>query len=693
MSDRFYERAKELVSQMTLEEKCSQLKYDSPAIDRLGIPAYNWWNEGLHGVARAGTATVFPQAIALAAAFDDELVKEIAGAVSDEARAKYNYASQYGDRDIYKGLTLWAPNVNIFRDPRWGRGHETYGEDPYLAAAMGTAFVKGLQGDGEYLKAAACAKHFAVHSGPEALRHEFDAQVSEKDMAQTYLYAFEKLVKAGAEGVMGAYNSVNGEPCCANSYLMNKLGEWGFDGYFVSDCWAIKDFHEGHGFTVNAVESAAAALKAGCDINCGNTYIHLMNAYAQGILDESDIDRAAAAALRTRLRLGLFDKTPYDDIPYETIGSPEHERLSLKAAERSVVLLHNDGILPLDKDMTASIAVIGPNADSRGALVGNYYGTSPQYVTFLDGIRESFGGRVYYSVGCELSGKKTEVLALPYDRISEAVAAAMNADVTVLCLGLDETLEGEEGDDGNAYASGDKPDLLLPEPQRFLLDTILKLGRPTVVVTASGSSLNIFDGLSDGLRPDAWVQAFYPGAMGGRALTEILFGEVSPSGKLPVTFYETAELLPDITDYSMKNRTYRGTAENILYPFGFGLTYGRTAISHAEYDREKNCVILTAENKSEFDFEEVFQVYVRSDSEFSPEYPSLCGFRRYRLSALSDAEITIRLSEDVFSDVDNEGVRYVSGRKFSLWCGVSQPDERSVRLCGVKPVRIDLSID
>ena len=487
--DRFKKKAKELVSQMTAEEKCSQLKYDSPAIERLGIPAYNWWNEGLHGVARAGTATMFPQAIGMAAAFDTEMMHRIGTAISLEARAKYNYASAEGDRDIYKGLTLWSPNVNIFRDPRWGRGHETYGEDPYLAAELGVNFVKGIQGDGEHLRAAACAKHFAVHSGPEALRHEFNAEVNQKDLAETYLYAFEKLVKSGVAGVMGAYNRVNGEPACANKKLMKKLyGEWEFGGYFVSDCWAISDFHTHHMVTGTAAESAAMAVKAGCDINCGNTYIHLMAALEQGLIEEADIDRAVEKAMEIRLRLGMLEETEYDNIPFDVIDCPEHNALSLEAAEKSMVLLKNRAFLPLDKHRIKSIAVIGPNADSRAALYGNYQGTASRYVTFLEGIEDAFGGRVYYAEGCHLFKDRVEGLALPADRISEAVAAAKNADVSVLCLGLDASLEGEEGDAGNAYASGDKTDLRLPEPQRLLLKSVLDVGKPVVVVLAAGSS-------------------------------------------------------------------------------------------------------------------------------------------------------------------------------------------------------------
>lgn len=672
--DRFKKKAKELVSQMTAEEKCSQLKYDSPTIERLGIPAYNWWNEGLHGVARAGTATMFPQAIGMAAAFDTEMMHRIGTAISLEARAKYNYASAEGDRDIYKGLTLWSPNVNIFRDPRWGRGHETYGEDPYLAAELGVNFVKGIQGDGEHLRAAACAKHFAVHSGPEALRHEFNAEVNQKDLAETYLYAFEKLVKSGVAGVMGAYNRVNGEPACANKKLMKKLyGEWEFGGYFVSDCWAISDFHTHHMVTGTAAESAAMAVKAGCDINCGNTYIHLMAALEQGLIEEADIDRAVEKAMEIRLRLGMLEETEYDNIPFDVIDCPEHNALSLEAAEKSMVLLKNRAFLPLDKHRIKSIAVIGPNADSRAALYGNYQGTASRYVTFLEGIEDAFGGRVYYAEGCHLFKDRVEGLALPADRISEAVAAAKNADVSVLCLGLDASLEGEEGDAGNAYASGDKTDLRLPEPQRLLLKSVLDVGKPVVVVLAAGSSLNIEDD-----RPAALIQAWYPGSKGGKALAEILFGEVSPSGKLPVTFYESAEALPDFCDYSMAQRTYKNVKGNVLYPFGFGLTYSSMYVKSARYEGGE--VVCTAENIGDTDTGEVLEVYSRSMSAFAPKNPALCGFARIFLKAGESAEFHVKLSEDAFTDVDDNGVRGVHSEEYLLYVGFSQPDEKSEAL-------------
>ena len=573
-------KAEALVEQMTVEELASQLRFDAPAIERLGIPEYNWWNEGLHGVARAGVATVFPQAIGMGASFDEELLKEIGDVISTEARAKYNVQSACGDRDIYKGLTIWSPNVNLFRDPRWGRGHETYGEDPYLISRLGVNFIKGLQGDGEYLKVAACAKHFAVHSGPEAVRHEFDAKSNMKDMTETYIAAFEALVKeAKVESVMGAYNRVNGEPACASSFLMKKLQDWGFDGHFVSDCWALRDFHTNHGVTKTAPESAAMALKAGCDLNCGNTYLHLLIAFNEGLITEEDLRKSCIKLMRTRVRLGMFDKeTEYDGLNYDIVACDEHKAFSLECSERSMVLLKNNGILPLAEGKYKTIGVIGPNADSVPALEGNYNGKADEYVTFLRGIREAFDGRVIYSEGSHLYKDRCMQLGQPDDRLAEAEIIAEHSDLVVLCVGLDATIEGEEGDTGNEFSSGDKNDLRLPESQRKLVKTVMAKGKPVIIVTAAGSAINVEADC------DALIHAWYPGQLGGRALANILFGKTSPSGKLPVTFYEDASLLPDFSDYSMKNRTYRYSKGNILYPFGFGLTYSETECSDLSFE-------------------------------------------------------------------------------------------------------------
>lgn len=693
------QRARELVGKMTLEEKASQLKYDAPAIPRLGVPAYNWWNEGLHGVARAGVATVFPQAIAIGAAFDTDLAEKVGDTIAEEGRAKYNAYVKENDRDIYKGLTFWSPNVNIFRDPRWGRGHETYGEDPYLTGELGKAFVDGIQGDGEYLKAAACAKHFAVHSGPEAVRHKFDAKASKKDMRETYLPAFEKLVKdADVEGVMGAYNRTNGEPCCGSKTLMQDIlrGEWGFDGYYVSDCWAVRDFHTNHMVTDTAEESAALALKTGCDVNCGNTYLHMMKAYEQGLVSEEDITLAAERLFTTRFMLGLFDETEYDKIGYDRIECREHLALADRATAESVVLLKNNGILPLEKKKLKAVGVIGPNANSRAALIGNYHGTSSRYITVLEGIQDCMGEdvRVYYSEGCHLFKDRVENLGLRQDRISEAVAVAKNSDVVVLCLGLDETLEGEEGDTGNSYASGDKVDLLLPEVQRELLEAVVAAGKPVILVNMTGSAMDLRYAQE---HCAAIVQAWYPGARGGRVVADILTGEISPSGKLPVTFYRDTEELPDFEDYSMKGRTYRYFTGEVLYPFGYGLTYGSAEISGVKLDGQEladgvearlpggsfDSFEVTVSNTGDRDVEEVVQVYIKAlDSADATPNERLCGFARVSVKTGGQAVVRVPVDRDALTVINDEGEKVSGGSRYAVSVGFGQSDARTEELTG-----------
>ena len=701
------QRARELVGKMTLEEKASQLKYDAPAIPRLGVPAYNWWNEGLHGVARAGVATVFPQAIAIGAAFDTELAEKIGDTIAEEGRAKYNAYVKENDRDIYKGLTFWSPNVNIFRDPRWGRGHETYGEDPYLTGELGKAFVDGIQGDGEYLKAAACAKQFAVHSGPEAVRHKFDAKASKKDMRETYLPAFEKLVKdADVEGVMGAYNRTNGEPCCGSKTLMQDIlrGEWGFDGYYVSDCWAVRDFHTNHMVTDTAEESAALALKTGCDVNCGNTYLHMMKAYEQGLVSEEDISLAAERLFTTRFMLGLFDGTEYDKIGYDRIECKEHLALADRATAESVVLLKNDGILPLEKKKLKAVGVIGPNANSRAALIGNYHGTSSRYITVLEGIQDCMGEdvRVYYSEGCHLFKDRVENLGLRQDRISEAVAVAKNSDVVVLCLGLDETLEGEEGDTGNSYASGDKVDLLLPEVQRELLEAVVATGKPVILVNMTGSAMDLRYAQE---HCAAIVQAWYPGARGGRVVADILTGEISPSGKLPVTFYRDTEELPDFEDYSMKGRTYRYFTGEVLYPFGYGLTYGSAEISGVKLGGQEladgsevrlpggslDSLEVTVSNTGDRNVEEVVQVYIKAlDSTDATPNERLCGFARVSVKTGGQAVVQVPVDRDALTVINDEGEKVSGGSRYAVSVGFGQSDARTEELTGKKCRKIIL---
>ena len=677
--------AEELVSRMTIEEQASQLRYDAPAIPRLGIPAYNWWNEVLHGVARAGTATVFPQAIGMAAMFDEEMQEKIAETIAEEARAKYNGQSAHGDRDIYKGLTVWSPNINIFRDPRWGRGHETYGEDPYLTSRLGVRFIQGLQGNGKYLKTSACSKHFAVHSGPEALRHEFDARASKKDMTETYLAAFEATVKeAEVESVMGAYNRVNGEPACGSKTLLKDIlrEKWGFRGHVVSDCWAIQDFHVNHHVTGTAPESAALAIQNGCDLNCGNTYLHILEALQEGLITEADITRACIRLMTTRAMLGLFDPDcEYNRIPVTAVDTDEHAALARQAAEKSMVLLENDGTLPLDPENVRCVAVIGPNADSVMALEGNYNGTSSRYVTFLAGIRaycERHGIRVLYSLGSHLFKDRTSGLAQAEDRMAEAAMYAEIADVTIACVGLDAGLEGEEGDTGNEYFSGDKKDLQLPESQRKLLAMLQKQAKKLVTVIAAGSNLNVPEG-------DAKIFAWYPGQAGGTALARILFGEVNPGGKLPLTFYHSVEELPDFEDYAMANRTYRYFEGTPLYPFGYGLSYTKFEVLEArDGDHE---VILRIRNCGNRDGETVAQVYVRCESDLAPTHPRLCGFRRVALSAGEEKEVRVKLDALTWTVVDENGERQ-NVENGVLYAGLNQPDARSVALTGMKPIEI-----
>lgn len=690
-------KAKALVAQMTVEERASQLKYDAPAIERLGVPAYNWWNEALHGVARAGTATMFPQPVAMAAMFDEDAMRKIGDVVSTEARAKYNEAVKHGDHDIYKGLTFWSPNINLFRDPRWGRGQETYSEDPYLTARLGVAYIKGLQGDGEYLKVAACAKHFAVHSGPEALRHEFDAEVSRKDLWETYLPAFEAAVKeGGVESVMGAYNRTLGEPCCGSDLLMRKIlrGKWGFEGHYVSDCWAIADFHNHHHITATAPESAALALKMGCDVNCGNTYLHLLQALEAGLITEDDITAAAERLFTTRFLLGEFDENcAYNAIPYETVECPEHLALSEEAARRSVVLLKNDSLLPLNLEKIRTIGVIGPNANDRMALIGNYHGTASRYITVLEGIQDYVGdrARVLYAEGCHLYRDRVEGLAQPGDRLAEAQTVAEHSDVVVLVVGLNENLEGEEMHESNAGGSGDKADLLLPAPQRKLMEVIAGTGKPVVLVNMTGSAMDLR--FADA-HFSAVVQGWYPGARGGKAIAELLFGKYSPSGKLPVTFYNSADDLPAFTDYAMENRTYRYFKGDVLYPFGFGLTYGRTAVTAASAEKAEGGWRVTASlEHSGAAGGDVVEVYIRdNESKFAVRNHSLCAFKPVSFSGDETETVELFVPDRALEIVDDSGERRVDSRSFTLYVGVSQPDARSCALTGTRPAEIALQL-
>jgi beta-glucosidase len=700
------ERIADLLERLTLEEKISQMVYHSSAIARLGIPEYNWWNECLHGVGRAGVATVFPQAIGMAASFNAPLLKQTAEIIANEARAKHHEMARQGDRSIYKGLTFWTPNINIFRDPRWGRGQETYGEDPYLTASLGKAFVEGLQGDHpKYLKAAACAKHYAVHSGPESLRHSFDAQVSRKDLFETYLPAFRALVvEAEVEAVMGAYNRTNGEPCCASPTLLQKIlrEQWGFTGHVVSDCGAISDFHLHHKITATPEESAALAVNNGCDLNCGHVFFALKEAVEQGLISEETIDRSLARLLRTRFRLGMFDPpeaVPYSQIPYEIVACPEHRAHARQMARESMVLLKNENnLLPLP-DGLKSIAVIGPNAASHKVLVGNYYGTSTQLVTALDGIRNRLTPqtKVWYAEGCHLF--KTEHSYWgdsPAAGFAEAIAAAQRSDAVIMCLGISPDLEGEEGAAANSDGGGDRVNLGLPGVQEELLQAVHATGKPIVLVLFSGSPLTV-NWAHDHI--PAIIQAWYPGEEGGSALADIIFGDYNPAGRLPVTFVKSIDDLPEFTDYSMEGRTYRYMQTEPLYPFGYGLSYtqfeytGLHVPASAPVGSEIE-VTVDVTNVGQRAGDEVVQLYVRAlDASVKTPIHSLQGFSRIHLQPGETAQVKFVLTPRQLAVFYEDGSCAVEPGRYLVFVGGNGPDKRSIALTGNSPLQAELRLE
>jgi len=673
------DRINDLLSRMTLEEKVSQMVHDARAIPRLGIPNYNWWNECLHGVARAGRATVFPQAIGMAASFDEELMHRVATAISDEARAKHHQALRQGHRAGYFGLTFWSPNINIFRDPRWGRGQETYGECPYLTARMGVAFVTGLQGDDpKYLKLVATPKHFAVHSGREADRHHFNAVVSQRDLHETYLPAFKACVQEGkAQSVMGAYNRTNGEPCCASKTLLVDIlrGEWGFDGYVVSDCGAIQDIHAHHGVTAGAAESAALAVKNGCDLNCGQVFGALLAAVDKGLIDEETIDVSLRRLLRARFRLGMFDPpelVPFAAISPEVVGCEAHRELARRMAQESIVLLKNqDGLLPLPRE-TNRIAVIGPNANSMEVLLGNYTGYPSQYVTVFEGIvgKVSAGTQVRYAHGCGLVDRSK-------DGFEGAVRLARGSDVVIAVMGLTAQVEGEEGGAWLSEANGDRVHIGLPGVQEELLKELHATGKPVVLVLMSGSAVAL--GWAAQNLP-AIVQAWYPGQEGGNAIADVLFGDYNPAGRLPVTFVTGLEQLPPFEDYNMQGRTYRFMREEPLFRFGHGLSYTQFKYSNLRLGKdqispdEPVTVTVDVENAGERHGEEVVQLYV-SDVEASVPVPlkHLEGFRRISLEPGERRTVRFTLKPEQLAAYDDDGRPFVEPGAFAISVGGGQP--------------------
>jgi beta-glucosidase len=817
----FERRVDDLVSRMTVEEKAGQLLYTAPAIPRLGVPEYNWWNEALHGVARAGHATVFPQSITIANSWDEDLMLDVANAISDEARAKYHEFVRRGDRGIYHGLTFWSPNINIFRDPRWGRGQETYGEDPYLTGRLGLRFVQGMQGsDPKYFKTIATAKHYAVHSGPEPVRHEFNAVVSERDLRETYLPAFRTLVKeGGVYSVMGAYNQFRGHPACANEELYGILrNEWGFEGYIVSDCWAVSDFYNFQDYAAGPAEAAAMALKAGTDLECGVDYRHLMDALKRGLVTEADIDRAARRVMLARFRLGMFDPdsiVEYAGIPYQANCSDYNRSLARKAAQESVVLLKNsNGTLPLSRDIR-TIAVIGPNAASHEVLTGNYNGIPKDPVSLLQGIEAKLGPEagVFYAEGCDLApgihnlvpvpsryfrtpdgrqgvqgsyyasrdmrgeplftrtddmidfywdndsphpkmpandfgihwiadlippvsgtyyigtwgssgyeiildgdtlltfyndhhaavrgvpmeftaGKKyrVEVLyrnhggdadmellwCMPRgDMIAQAVRAAESADAIVVALGLSPRLEGEEMSVKlEGFEGGDRTSLGLPAIQEELLASLLATGKPVIVVLMNGSPVA---SLQASEKASAVLLAGYPGTEGGNAIADVLFGDYNPAGRLPMTYYSSADQLPPFVEYDMKNRTYRYFSGTPLWPFGYGLSYTSFDYSDLEVPDKVTAgsevtVSVTVTNTGRVTGDEVVQLYITDEKASTPRpIRQLEGFRRVTLRPGESTKVAFTLKPEQFSIINGSDRRVIEPGWFTLSVGGGQP--------------------
>jgi len=667
-------QAEELISKMTLSEKLSQLLHDSPAIPRLGIPKYNWWNECLHGVARAGIATVFPQAIGLAAMFDKKAMRKIAEAISDEAREKYHASLTDGGSEQYFGLNFWSPNINIFRDPRWGRGQETYGECPYLTSVLAVEFIKGLQGeDPENLKTAACAKHFAVHSGPENLRHGFNAKVSLKDMYETYLPAFEASVKeARVESVMTAYNAVNGEACSASDTLLNKIlrEKWGFKGHTVSDCGAIDDIYMYHKMASDFGHAMALAMKNGLDLNCCNdicTKIRhgILLAGQEGLFKEEWVNRNLKRLLLTRFKLGnLGDKSPYSAVKQGTVDSLKHRAMALRASGEALVLLKNNGLLPLDKKKIRTLAVIGPNCDETESLLGNYSGTPAVPITPLKGLQEIKGIKVLYAKGCDISGNSEEGFA-------QALSAAKKADAAVMCLGLSPKIEGEETD-----TNGHERDTLgLPGVQEKLLKQIKKLKKPVILILQSGGAVSVEPKLAD-----AVIQSWYPGQSGGTAIAQLIMGNYSPSGRLPVTVYKSEKDLPPFENYSMKGRTYRYFNGRPLYPFGFGLSYAKFTYSGLRVSKKKirpgqyQQVYVKVKNVSKVKSAEVVQLYIKSPlaGKGHPKL-QLAGFEKLTLAPGSSKKLRFELKPKQLMLTGNDGEKFSVKGKFTVFVGGTQP--------------------
>jgi beta-glucosidase len=670
-------RIEDLLNRLTIDEKASLLLYNSPSIERLNIQEYNWWNESLHGVGRAGKATVFPQAIGLAATFDTGLIYKVASAISDEARGKHNEAIKKGIRGQYTGLTFWTPNVNIFRDPRWGRGQETYGEDPYLTSMIGKAFVGGLQGsDANMLKAAACAKHYVVHSGPEESRHRFNAVPTETDFYETYLPAFRELVNSDVEAVMCAYNRTWGEPCCGSPFLLNDVlrDKLGFGGHVVSDCWALDDIWLRHKYLETEVEAAALAVKSGVNLNCGSIYKYIPEAISKNMISESDLNNALVPVLQTKFKLGLFDPPlshPYMKITGEVVNCDRHVRLALESAEKSIVLLKNNGALPLADDSLKGIFVTGPLAADMMSLVGNYNGYSGNMVTFLEGIveRAGTGIPVDYLTGYLLDN----------DSLFNGFWQSHFADVIIAVLGNNRLLEGENGDALLNENGGDRLTIEFPENQLEFLRKLRKEAglKPIITIVTGGSALAMSEVIE---LSDAILLAWYPGEQGGNAIANILFGDVSPSGRLPVTFYNSTSDLPEFDNYSMASRTYRFFKNKPEFAFGYGLSYTTFEYSNSFISIENDNIVVgtSIKNTGKYDGDEIVQIYaVLPEIGNSDPIKTLVGFKRVSIPEGQSLDIEIPVNIDFCKRwiIEKQEYELVPG-KYLFQVGASSDDVR-----------------
>ena len=700
-------RVQDLISRMSLAEKASQLRADAVGIPRLGIPAYSYRNECLHGVQSGnGVATTFPESIGMAATWDPALIHAEADVIATEGRALFNdYTGKHnGDSAIHCGITFYSPNINIVRDPRWGRGQETYGEDPFLTAQLGVAYITGLQGDDpRYFKTLACAKHYAVHSGPEPLRKNFNATPPERDLYETYLPAFEAAVREGHVGsVMGSYNALDGTPNCANPFLLTEVlrDRWGFQGYAVSDGGAINNLWEFHKYVPTPEEAAAVAVKAGCDLFSSNMagepgkkwtltgdYEALGRMLQKNLLSEQQIDIALSRTLAARFRIGLFDPpamVPWSKLTLADNDTPEHRALALKVAEESIVLLKNNGVLPLDRAKIKRIAVIGPNADSTNMLLGNYQGRVSRAVSVLEGIKQAAGSdvEVSYVRGCPLALRNNNANAPTPESTAKAVAAGAAADVVIFVGGIDSSLEREESNvPFQGFKGGDRTRIELPPPQEDLLKALYATGKPVVFVNCSGSAMAV---TWEAEKLPAMVQAWYPGEEGGRAVAEVLFGEVNPAARLPVTFYRSTADLPPFEDYSMSNRTYRYFRGKPLFAFGHGLSYTRYKYAKAtlnakSYSNDDTLKLsFTVKNAGKRDGDEVAQVYFRHVGSSEPQpKQALCGFARLHLAKGENASATVEIPTVKLRYWNTANKQYeVEPGKYELLVGAASDDIR-----------------